>query len=107
LALFLPSDDHRSFTLALTPFRPSSSFQEDRYVDANISEAHLVSGAQSIFPFLIFNFSTGMDFALQSPFSPGRLANIQSSSEQTRSHAAFKSSMVISFLSASPSTNSL
>ena len=39
-------------------------FKEDRYVNADISEAHLVSRAQSSFPSLIFNFSTGMDCTL-------------------------------------------
>jgi hypothetical protein len=62
--LLFPSDHLSSFTLALTPFTPSSSFQEDRYVNADISEAHLVSRAQSTFPSLIFKFSTGMDCPL-------------------------------------------
>jgi hypothetical protein len=51
--LFFPSDHNRFFTLALTPFTRFLNFQEDRYVNANISDAHLVFGGPCTCPSLI------------------------------------------------------
>ena len=47
-------NSHRPDTAIRAPFTPSSSRREDRYVNTNVLEMHLVSDAKLTFPSLIF-----------------------------------------------------